>query len=49
MYTLPATTWLRLIIWMLIGFVIYFTYGKAHSKTAAAATAANAAGLEQPV
>jgi APA family basic amino acid/polyamine antiporter len=36
MATLPLSTWLRLIIWMLIGFVIYFTYGKAHSKTAAA-------------
>jgi APA family basic amino acid/polyamine antiporter len=36
MATLPLSTWLRLIIWMVIGFVIYFTYGKAHSKTAAA-------------
>jgi basic amino acid/polyamine antiporter, APA family len=32
MLTLPQATWLRLIIWMLIGFVIYFFYGRANSK-----------------
>jgi len=25
------TNWLRLIVWLLIGFVIYFTYSKKHS------------------
>lgn len=31
MASLPSATWIRLIAWMLIGFVIYFTYGIKHS------------------
>jgi basic amino acid/polyamine antiporter, APA family len=32
MASLPFGTWMRLIGWMAIGFVIYFTYGVKHSK-----------------
>ena len=32
MYRLPRVTWERLIIWLVLGMVIYFTYGVKHSK-----------------
>jgi len=31
-YGLGWTNWMRLIVWLLIGFVVYFSYGKHHSK-----------------
>ena len=31
MFSLPAENWLRLGVWLLIGFVIYFAYGRRHS------------------
>jgi APA family basic amino acid/polyamine antiporter len=39
MLGLPWETWLRLAAWMALGLIIYFTYGKYHSVTAAAAEA----------
>src|ERR1043165_1516890 len=34
MFSLPVANWWRLIIWLLIGFVIYFAYGRRHSVMA---------------
>lgn len=31
MFSLPGENWARLVIWLAIGFVIYFTYGVRHS------------------
>jgi APA family basic amino acid/polyamine antiporter len=36
MTSLPVTTWERLIVWMIIGLVIYFFYSRSHSKLARA-------------
>ena len=32
MASLPVATWLRLLIWLAIGLIFYFTYGYQHSK-----------------
>ena len=34
MFSLPAENWLRLVVWLLIGFAIYFGYGRRHSVLA---------------
>lgn len=31
MFSLPLDTWLRLILWLIIGIAVYFTYGNSHS------------------
>ncbi|WP_394334008.1 amino acid permease C-terminal domain-containing protein [Chryseolinea serpens] len=32
MISLPRDTWIRLVVWLLIGLAIYFLYGKKNSK-----------------
>ena len=32
MLNLPVDTWLRFVAWMLIGFAVYFLYGRGHSR-----------------
>jgi APA family basic amino acid/polyamine antiporter len=34
MYGLPGDTWLRLLVWLAIGLLIYFSYGRHHSRAA---------------
>ena len=34
MFSLPAENWWRLFVWLVIGFVIYFAYGRHHSALA---------------
>jgi APA family basic amino acid/polyamine antiporter len=32
MYSLPVDTWIRLVVWLVIGLVVYFSYGRRHSR-----------------
>jgi basic amino acid/polyamine antiporter, APA family len=41
MMSLPGENWLRLFVWLAIGFVLYFSYGSRNSKLRAQAAAAN--------
>jgi APA family basic amino acid/polyamine antiporter len=38
MASLPLITWIRLLVWLAVGLVIYFSYGKSHSKVQKALT-----------
>ncbi len=40
MLFLPPETWLRLVVWLAIGLVVYFTYGRRHSVLHAKSVAA---------
>jgi APA family basic amino acid/polyamine antiporter len=44
MFSLPAANWYRLIAWMAIGLVVYFSYGYRHSLLAIRMKQAAAAG-----
>jgi APA family basic amino acid/polyamine antiporter len=39
MLNLSVETWLRFVIWMLIGFVVYFSYSRGHSRFASRSAA----------
>ena len=34
MFSLPPDTWIRLVIWMALGLIVYFAYSRSHSKLA---------------
>jgi APA family basic amino acid/polyamine antiporter len=41
MFSLPLDTWIRLIVWLAIGFAVYFFYGKKNSRLRQSTAAAN--------
>ncbi len=43
MWQLPTVTWIRFVIWLIIGLVLYFTYGYTHSTLRQRAEDRNAA------
>ncbi|HEX8695075.1 MAG TPA: amino acid permease [Longimicrobium sp.] len=48
MYSLPKDTWLRLIIWMALGLLIYFFYSRSHSVLQRTGHSSHAAQQQPP-
>jgi basic amino acid/polyamine antiporter, APA family len=48
MFSLPSENWLRLFVWLAIGLVIYFFYGRRHSALARLNAAAPQEGMKGP-
>ena len=46
MYGLPKDTWTRLIVWMILGLIIYFAYGMRHSRIGRAGDSSTAAAAD---
>jgi APA family basic amino acid/polyamine antiporter len=46
MYGLPRDTWTRLIVWMILGLIIYFAYGMRHSRIGRAGDSTTAAAAD---
>jgi APA family basic amino acid/polyamine antiporter len=41
MLALPATTWERLVIWLVLGMIVYFAYGRRNAERTRAARVAS--------
>ena len=41
MLSLPDVTWIRFFIWLAVGMVIYFAYGRHHSRVSAVGNGAS--------
>jgi basic amino acid/polyamine antiporter, APA family len=48
MFTLPVETFIRLVIWLAIGLVVFFTYARSHTRERFAALEAEAAQIDDP-
>jgi basic amino acid/polyamine antiporter, APA family len=48
MFTLPVDTFIRLVIWLAIGLVVFFTYARSHTRERFAALEAEAAKIDDP-